>query len=212
MKILVTDFDSTLTQRDFYDLVRERWPIPADDDPWARYLAGRLTHFEALQAIFGRIRASEAELLTLTDQMGLEPQLAESVQALKDAGWTVIVASAGCEWYIQHLLKKAGLDLQIYSNPGTFHPERGLEMTLPCESPFFDAATGVNKARIVQDALTRAEEVAFAGDGRPDLEPALLVPATRRFARGWLAGALQDRAAGFYSFESWAQVARQLVC
>jgi 2-hydroxy-3-keto-5-methylthiopentenyl-1-phosphate phosphatase len=87
MKILVTDFDSTLTQRDFYDLVRERWPIPADNDPRALYLAGRLTHFESLQAIFGRIRASEEELLTLTGQTGLEPQLVDSVQVLKGAGF-----------------------------------------------------------------------------------------------------------------------------
>jgi 2-hydroxy-3-keto-5-methylthiopentenyl-1-phosphate phosphatase len=212
MKILVTDFDSTLTQRDFYALVRERWPIPADDDPWAHYLEGRLTHFEALEAIFARIRASEKELLTLAEQMGLDPQLAESVQALHDAGWTVVIASAGCEWYIKHLLTSVGLDLQIHSNPGTFDPERGLQMRLPSESPFFDATTGVNKAQIVQDALARAEQVAFAGDGRPDLEPALLVKTPLRFARGWLAEALQSRGEGFQSFDRWSQVARKLLC
>jgi len=212
MKILVTDFDSTLTQRDFYDLVRERWPIPADNDPWTHYLDGRLTHFEALQAIFGRIRTTEHELLTLAAQMGLDPHLTESVQALKEAGWTVVIASAGCEWYIKHLLNRAGLDLPIHSNPGSFDPERGLQMRLPRESPFFDATTGVNKAQIVKDALARAEQVAFAGDGRPDLEPALLVKSPLRFARGWLADALQSRGESFHSFDHWSQIARKLIC
>lgn len=212
MKILVTDFDSTLTQRDFYDLVRERWPISADDDPWTYYISGRLTHFEALQSIFARIRSSEEELLTLASQMGLDPHLTESIQSLKEAGWTVVIASAGCEWYIKHLLNKAGLDLQIYSNPGTFDPEHGLQMRLPRESPFFDATTGVNKAQIVKDALARAEQVAFAGDGRPDLDPALLVKAPLRFARGWLADTLQSRGEGFHAFDRWSEIARILKC
>ena len=33
----------------------------------------------------------------------------------------------------------------------------------------------------------RYDRVAFAGDGPPDIEPALLVPADMRFARGALA-------------------------
>jgi 2-hydroxy-3-keto-5-methylthiopentenyl-1-phosphate phosphatase len=69
---------------------------------------------------------------------------------------------------------------------------------------------GVNKLAIVRDALDRSEKVAFAGDGRPDLAPALLVPPGRRFAKSWLAKKLTELGEGFHPFERWSEVARKL--
>ena len=47
---------------------------------------------------------------------------------------------------------------------------------------------------------------------RPDLDPALLVPPQRRFARGWLAEALSERGEGFRRFEQWSQIVDHLAC
>lgn len=212
MKILVSDFDSTVTRYDFFERVRERWPVPPENDPWEKYIAGRLTHFEALAEIFLHIRTSEASLLELVDSMELDAGFAPSVRALRESGWEVVIASAGCDWYIRHLLGKAGVAVTVHANPGTFDPEKGLRMTLPENSPFLSPTTGVDKLEIVRDALRRSDGVAFAGDGRPDLEPSLLVPSRRRFARGWLAGALSERGEGFQPFEKWSQIAGQLAC
>ena len=208
MNILVSDFDSTATRYDFFELVRKRWPFPPEDDPWEKFVAGKKTHFEALAEIFIGIRTSEASLLELADSMELDPDLAESVRTLQDRGWEVVIASAGCEWYIERLLKKAGVSgVSVHSNPGVFDPERGLRMSLPEQSPFFSATTGVNKVEIMKDALNRSACVAFAGDGRPDLKPALLVKPKLRFARGWLAEALRERGEEFHPFERWSQIA-----
>lgn len=212
MGILVSDFDGTLTRFDFFDRVRQRWPVPLEDDPWEKYVAGEITHFEALAQIFLRIRTSEASLLDLADSAQLDAGLAESIRVLRDSGWDIVIASAGCAWYIDHLLAKAGVSVTVYANPGTFDPERGLQMSLPERSPFFSPTKGVNKLEIVKDALKRSDQVAFAGDGRPDLDPALLVPPQRRFARGWLAKALSERGEGFYGFEKWSQIVDRLVC
>jgi 2-hydroxy-3-keto-5-methylthiopentenyl-1-phosphate phosphatase len=210
VSILVSDFDSTATRYDFFDLVRQRWPFSPEDDPWEKFVAGQITHFEALAEIFIGIRTSEESLLELVDSMELDPSLAGSVRALQDRGWEVVIASAGCDWYIQRLLKKAGVSVSVHANPGTFDPERGLQMSLPEHSAFFSATTGVNKVEIVKEALNRADRVAFAGDGRPDLKPALLVKPQLRFARGWLAEALSERGEGFHPFERWSQIADHL--
>ncbi|HEY5752734.1 MAG TPA: HAD-IB family phosphatase [Chthoniobacterales bacterium] len=212
MRILISDFDSTLTQRDFFDLVRERWPVPPEDDPWEKYVAGKITHFEALAEIFRRIRTNEASLLELADSMGLDAGVGQSVRDLQDSGWEIVIASAGCAWYINYLLSKAGVSVTVYSNPGTFDPHNGLLMSLPEQSPFFSPTTGVNKLEIVKDALRRSDCVAFAGDGRPDFEPSLLVPSERRFARGWLADALTEQSQEFHRFEKWSQIAERLTC
>jgi len=208
--IVVSDFDGTMTRRDFYDLVRQQWPLPPDDDPWEQYVAGRLTHFEALAAIFARIRTDEATLLSLVDRMELDPTLPEAARALRGRGWGITIASAGCEWYLLRLLRKAGLALEVHANPGDFSPVTGLQMHLPEHSRFFSRSTGIDKAAVVRDALRRTAEVAFAGDGRPDLESSLLVPAERRFARGWLADALRQRGEAFHPLTDWADLARTL--
>ena len=210
--ILVSDFDSTVTRHDFYNLVRERWPIPPEDDPWEQYVTGTITHFEALAQIFSRIRTSEAELRDIADSMELDPAFASSVHALQENGWEVIIASAGCAWYIDYLLARTGVSIKVYSNPGTFDPASGLQMTLPVDSPFLDPSTGVDKLAITRDALQRSAFVAFAGDGRPDFAPSLLVPSGRRFARGWLAGALEESGEPFLPFASWEAIARTLLC
>lgn len=210
-QVLVSDFDGTMTTYDFYDLVRRQWPLPPNDDPWENYVAGRCTHFEALASIFGRIRCDEATLLALVDRMELDPALPESARRIGAAGWEIVVASAGCEWYLLRLLRGAALTFTVHANPGDFTPAGGLRLRLPEHSRFFTHTTGIDKVAIVRDALGRADQVAFAGDGRPDLAPALLVPAARRFARGWLAGELRARGEGFQPFENWTQLADQLL-
>jgi 2,3-diketo-5-methylthio-1-phosphopentane phosphatase len=210
--ILVSDFDGTISRKDFFDLVRARWPIPKDEDPWERYVAGEITHFQALALIFSRIRCSEAELLSLVDQMEVDPNFAATTRELQGHGWEVLVASAGCAWYIERLLAQAGISIQVYSNPGVFDPARGLIMSLPPASPFLDPGTGVNKLEITRDALRRCDCVAFAGDGRPDINPSLLVPEERRFARGWLADELTARKEGFVRFDSWTTIRDTLLC
>ena len=211
MPILISDFDGTITRYDFFDRVRKRWPFSPQDDPWEKFVEGEITHFQALAEIFARIRTTEADLLELADSTELDSSFAASIRALQDHGWEVVIASAGCGWYIDFLLKKAGVSVSVHSNPGTFDPKRGLLMSLPEHSPFFSQSKGVNKVAIVQDALQRSDRVAFAGDGRPDLRPALLVQPQLRFARGWLAEALTERGEQFHPFERWSQIADQLL-
>jgi 2,3-diketo-5-methylthio-1-phosphopentane phosphatase len=211
MPILISDFDGTITRYDFFDRVRQRWPFSPQDDPWEKFVSGEKTHFQALVEIFASIRTTEADLLELADSTELDPSFADSIRALQDHGWEVVIASAGCGWYIDFLLKKAGVSVSVHSNPGTFDPKRGLLMSLPERSPFFSESKGVNKVAIVQDALKRSDCVAFAGDGRPDLRPALLVPPPSRFARGWLAEALSERCEKFHRFERWSEIADHLL-
>jgi 2,3-diketo-5-methylthio-1-phosphopentane phosphatase len=210
-KRLVTDFDGTLTEQDFYELVRSQ-VLPKDvPDYWKDYFAGSTTHFEALAAYFAAIRSDEDTLLRLADSMGLDEGLSESVALLERHGWGVTVASAGCRWYIDYLLKQAGVILEVYSNPGEFRGDEGLIMKRDRSSPFYSESVGVDKAAIVRDALARFDCVAYAGDGKPDLESALLVEPRYRFARGWLARHLEKEGIAFRGFGRWSEVAGMLV-
>lgn len=207
---LVSDFDGTMTANDFYDLVNERFPEISKQGFWNLYLKGEITHFEALRRIFASIRSDTDTIFDLVSDMKLDPTLKESVNRLHKSGWEVAVASAGCEWYIRILLSKADIQLPTHANPGTFSPEGGLEMAMPKDSPFYSEQMGIDKEKIVREALRSKKLVAFAGDGRTDLVPAMLAPPARRFARGWLARKLNEMGEGFVSFSSWSEIAGAL--
>jgi 2-hydroxy-3-keto-5-methylthiopentenyl-1-phosphate phosphatase len=210
-RILVSDFDGTMTKHDFFDLARRDLPSAADHDFWQDFVDGKITHFEALAGIFASIRTDWPTVEDLVDRMELDPALPDAVARLRAADWDIIVASAGCDWYIRRLLAKAGVQLEIHANPGVFAPETGLVLSLPVDSPYFKRETGIDKSAIVRAALARDPRAVFAGDGRPDLAPARLVAADSRFARGWLARHLQNSHEGFRPFETWSQIADQLL-
>jgi len=210
-KVLVSDFDGTMTSHDFYKLVIESL-LPSDTpNYWAEYRAGALTHFEALKRYFGAINANTPEVLAVVDQMELDSELPAAVEALQRTGWKVVVTSAGCKWYIHRLLAMAGVDIEVHANPGRFEPGEGLIMELPLDSPYLSQTLGIDKARVVRTYLEAGQTVAFAGDGFPDAESARLVPGDLRFARGDLANVLASEGLTFHPFRTWADIARILL-
>jgi 2,3-diketo-5-methylthio-1-phosphopentane phosphatase len=209
--VLVTDFDGTMTKHDFYQLAIKHL-IPSDcPNYWLDYRQGRMTHFEALQAYFRLITASEREVLTMVDSMELDPQLPHALSALRAAGWDIVVTSAGCDWYIKYLLARADVALQVYSNPGVFVTGQGLQMSLPSDHRFRSPTVGVDKAGVVRHWLEQGCRVAFAGDGFPDAEAARLVAADYRFAKADLAEQLRQEQLEFQSFRVWSDIATQLL-
>jgi 2,3-diketo-5-methylthio-1-phosphopentane phosphatase len=209
--ILVTDFDGTMTGIDFYTLAVERLTPPGALRHWDDYESGAITHFEALRRIFSEIRSTPAQVEQILRDMQLDPDAPQAIDDLRRAGWEVIVASAGCAWYIERLFGRAGIEVEYHSNPGNFDENGALQMSLPSGTRYFHPGLGVDKAGIVRAALANSPVVAFAGDGRPDLEAALLVPPQRRFARGALAHHLGLQRETFRVYTQWSDVARLLL-
>jgi 2-hydroxy-3-keto-5-methylthiopentenyl-1-phosphate phosphatase len=205
-KILVSDFDGTMTERDFFRVALLHLPLRSAA-PWERYEQGLTSHFDALAEIFSGLRVDEQELDAILTEMQVESGLAVAQARLQQGGWSLVIASAGCSFYIERILLRTGIKADIHANPGDFIAGQGLFMKPPVQSPFFAAETGIDKAAVVRHYLDRGIDAAFAGDGRPDLAPALLLPSERRFARGWLAEELELRREPFVRFTKWRDIA-----
>jgi len=210
-RLLISDFDGTMTRRDFYQLVTQQFLPPDLPDYWKQYQSGERTHFSALQAIFGSLRVPRDEMIAAVRQMEFDPGIPEAVARLQSAGWDVQIVSAGCRWYIDKLLGPLAESLTIYANPGDYSEERGLVMRMPASDSFPSKSLGVDKGAVVRHHLTLGKTVAFAGDGRPDLEAARQVPDRLRFARGDLAGELRSEGLPFQPFERWSEIAESLL-
>jgi HAD superfamily phosphoserine phosphatase-like hydrolase len=125
-KIFVSDYDGTITERDFYSLLAERC-APADTpDYFAQYREGRISHFEAMAAYFAFAPTEEQRLEELLTASKVDPDLAVSAALLRRAGWELWVVSAGSCWYIERVLRRAGVAATVYSNPGSLETGRGL--------------------------------------------------------------------------------------
>ena len=211
MPVLITDFDGTFVRRDFFDLILERYDPPAGHLAWRRFLDGESTLTEGLAGVFGAWRASRMEAESLVELLDPAPGTAAAVRRLQASGWEVIIASAGCSWYIERLLQTMGLHLTVHARPGVFSPETGLVLTPDAANPFHHPQTGIDKARVVRDALSRDPVAAYAGDSTTDRAGAMLVPPERRFITGWLARRFAQEGVPHTHLDTWPQIADSLL-
>jgi HAD superfamily phosphoserine phosphatase-like hydrolase len=211
MPILVTDFDGTFTRRDFFDLILERHDPPGARESWQGFLDGRLTHAQGIGGVFAALRTDESGVEALIAALDPAPGTAAAVGRLQQAGWEIVVASAGCGWYIKRLLAELGLELTVHASPGTFSPETGIVMTPDPAGPYFDPESGIDKPAVVRAALVRDPIVAYAGDSNTDRAGALLVPPERRFITGWLGRRLVKEEVPHVPFGVWPEIAAHLL-
>src|SRR4029453_5303063 len=104
---------------------------------WNSYRAGKVTHFDAMQAFFTHAPDDERGLESLLSDVHPDPDLRQSVETLADQNWDLIIVSAGSSWYIEKILQRAGVTATVHSNPGEIIPGRGLVMRPPRDSQFF---------------------------------------------------------------------------
>jgi 2,3-diketo-5-methylthio-1-phosphopentane phosphatase len=207
---LISDFDGTITRFDFYTLVAERFIPEPRTDYLQLYRVGAMNHFDAVAAYFSHAPADASSLDSLLRDTVPDPDFRKALSRLRQASWELIIVSAGSSWYIERILQPASLNVTVHSNPGRIEPGRGLVLERARDAPFYSEQIGVDKAGVVRDALRRYENVAFAGDGAPDVEPALLVQPDLRFARGYLAQELTRRGEAYVPFERWSEISEVL--
>lgn len=208
--LLITDFDGTMTERDFYRRALEHLPQEVGEY-WERYERDEITHFEALHGIFAQLPDEEDQVMSIARETNLDPDVRAAVESLRTAGWQTVVVSAGTEWYSRRLLAEQGVEVPVISNRGSLVRGEGLQMErLPQASPFYCPHVGVDKSAVVRAALERFDRVAFAGDSSNDLPPAELVSDERRFACGWLADHFEKESVPHRRFQHWSEISRSL--
>ncbi|MHC4847039.1 MAG: HAD-IB family phosphatase [Planctomycetota bacterium] len=204
-----SDFDGTITNVDFYELVLNEMQPVLEGDPIGSFYRGELPLFETLRQIFAAIPLSEQEVLAMLPRLEPDPHLAEDFARLHAAGWALHVVSAGSAWYIEHTFQQAGVDVPvvIHANPGRF--ENGLVMQRPSDRRIAREAIGIDKEAVVR--LHGKGRVAFAGNSEPDRAAARVVEPELRFARGSLCEVLDRDGLAYRRFERWHEVVEALL-
>lgn len=183
---LVTDFDGTISNDDFFDLVADTYLSPDALEPWQLYLQGKLSHIEALAEVFAQIRIPEKELLAFIDEIPVDDAFFAVAQYCKKRGIPLYICSAGCDYYIKRILGDAleKYDICLVTNHGEYSPGSGLKLIPPQNSPFYDKNVGISKAGVVRFLQERGYKTVLCGDGPPDVAPARIADAV--FAKKFL--------------------------
>ncbi len=184
---LVSDFDGTISDDDFFNYVSRRWLGEKALDPWREYTEGKKTHFEALREIFASLRLEQPAFDDFIREIKIDPGFFTVADYCRRRDIPVYVCSAGCDYYIDKLAGKGMADcrVRLVANHGVYSPETGLVMTPPPEnSPFYDPNTGISKAAVVAYLQQRGYRVVYCGDGMPDVAAAAIADVV--FARKML--------------------------
>ncbi|MGB2579389.1 2(,)3-diketo-5-methylthio-1-phosphopentane phosphatase [Elusimicrobium simillimum] len=173
--VFVSDFDGTITKEDFFKMVTTRLLTPAAMAPWDEYLAGRITHVQALNGIFGQVHLTKTELDDFIAQISVDEYFYPTVDFCKSHNIPLYICSAGSRYYIERkmgaYLKDSGITL--LANGGSYSQDTGLSLIPPPPSdPFYSENLGVSKELLVQHLKERGYTVIYAGDGKPDLQAA----------------------------------------
>lgn len=70
---LVSDFDGTISDDDFFNYVSRRWLGEKALDPWREYTEGKKTHFEALREIFASLRVEQPAFDDFIREIKIDP-------------------------------------------------------------------------------------------------------------------------------------------
>ncbi len=178
---LVSDFDGTISDNDFFFYIAEQYFDEKMLAPWQQYLAGQKKHFDALNEMFANLSISENELKNFISGIKIDKTFYSLIKFCKNENIPVYVCSAGCDYYIKELLRDniTTYNLKVVSNTGSYSPEHGLKMSPNKE--FFDKNLGVSKTNLVKQLIAQNYFVIYCGDGIPDIEPA--TSANKIFAR-----------------------------
>jgi len=207
--IFVSDFDGTLTAKDFYQMIIDDYIGEVGQELYKAWRRKEYKDKDFLAQIYRSIGRDEDEILEDILKIEWDEHASEVIQKIKDSGGEFAILSAGTSYYIDRLLEAKKIsDLKVYSNPG-YYQDRGIHLKPDESSPYYSDVYGIDKAKVVKAFKEQYEKVYFAGDSAPDIEPAKLADLV--FAKGTLQEMLREQDIPFIPINHFGEVEDELI-
>jgi len=174
-RALISDFDGTISKKDFFWYVIDLLLAKNDIEPWNDYLAKKITHIEALSRIFCKIRLGEEEFLNFVLSLPIEECFVKTAKYCHENNIAFYIISAGADFYINYILKHLGVEdlVTLISNKSHYKQDTGLVINAPDKNyEFYSENYGINKKLAVESIKKKYDFTIYAGDGKPDFEAA----------------------------------------
>jgi 2-hydroxy-3-keto-5-methylthiopentenyl-1-phosphate phosphatase len=200
---IVIDFDGTITQDDLLDQIARDFGDPEVYQEVEDALhAGTMLLREVITREYKPVTTSMAEAVSwVLERVRIRPGFAELVEAAQRTGWEVHVVSSGFEEFIDPVLEREGVDVEVHANRVDARPDGWV-----VEWRYPESCDHCHES--CKRDLLPPGYVVYIGDGYSDRCAALA--SDRVFAIRGLAAYLAARGAPFEPFEDFRDVSRAL--
>lgn len=206
MKITFTsDFDGTISLRDFYWIVIDKYLGREYIELYHEWQAKRIKDVDFLNMVFNNINKDYETVLNDIYSIPIDLKAIEFIKWFTDEVGEFYIISAGCKYYIDILVEKYGIKdrVKIIANPGYY--ENGSIYMVPDKSKeYYSEVFGVDKGKAVEIIRKGADFLFFAGDSRPDYYAAKV--ADYVFAKHQLADILRNEGLKFFEFKDFGDI------
>lgn len=209
MKIaFVSDFDGTITNKDFYWILIDRYFDRDNILPlYEKWQQKEIKDIEFLSYIFGNINQSLETIQKDILSIPIDESALRFIDFFTKEIGDFYILSAGCDFYIKFLLEHLNLKdrVKLISNPSYF--ENGNIILKPDDKlEYYSGIYGIDKGKAINFIKKEYDFIYFAGDSRPDILASK--EANKTFAKSKLIELLQEEKIEFTPFESFIEIDR----
>lgn len=206
--IFVSDFDGTITKKDFYWILLDDYIGQKGIDYYHEWKKTKKIGTEFLNTVFTWHTFTEDERLEALGKVDIDDHLEQVVDYVIEKGGDFHICSAGFKYYIDIALEEKGLGhLSVHTNEGTFRNDTFI-MEPDEASPFFSKIYGINKEIVALYYKERCQKLYFAGDTEPDFHAAKHADVI--FAKHELAVLLDKAGIDYYPYVDFADILKLL--
>jgi len=173
----VSDFDGTISKKDFYHLVLEKY-FEEGQALYKQWKSGEIKDIDFLRQVFTSIHQEESQIIEDIHSLEIDEHVPSFIRKVQAQGGDFYILSAGTDYYIHHILGQYGITgVEVYSNEG-YYEEKNVHMNIDPEHPHHSERYGIDKSKVLTDLKKEYETIYFAGDSEPDSHPAKVADIT----------------------------------
>lgn len=206
--IFISDFDGTITKKDFYWILLDDYIGQKGIDYYHEWKKDGKIGTEFLNKVFTWHTFTEDERLEALGKVEIDEHLERVVDFVTNKGGDFHICSAGFRYYIEDALAAKKLSyLSVHTNEGTFRNNTFI-MEPDEASPFYSKVYGINKEIVALYYKERCHKLYFAGDSEPDFHAAKHADVI--FAKHELATLCEEAGLTYYPYVDFLDILNHL--
>ncbi|MCA0990523.1 MULTISPECIES: MtnX-like HAD-IB family phosphatase [Bacillales] len=199
----VSDFDGTISKKDFYWLVIDTY-YPEGKPLYKKWKAGEMQDIDFLSQVFQSIDQHEEQIIQDILSLPIDEHVPSFIRTVQESGGDFYILSAGTDYYIHHILEHYGIkDVPVFSNKG-YYEDKNVHLSIDENHKHYSRRYGIDKSKVIAELKETYDVVYFAGDSEPDSHPAKVADLT--FAKDALQDLLKENHVPYVAVDSFLQI------
>lgn len=172
--LFISDFDGTISKEDFYKMMSDKY-VPSGNEMYSSWQNGEILDIDYLAHIFNNINQPKEIIDKEAKDIPIDESLADFINFVESSGGKFVILSAGATYYIEKVLEKRNINVDVYSNKSEYK-DNGIYYTISKDDEFYHERYGIEKAKVVEHLKSKDKYdfVCYAGDSMPDYAPSIL--------------------------------------